>query len=76
MGFVFLSSAFQGAGLMIGESLFLDFHISEEKVSNNVSQKLSSKDYSSYIDFITIYMISLCVIFLIFFTSMEEKVMI
>ena len=53
---------------MVAESLFLDI-----SMSDSGNKKLQSKDYSSYLDFITIYMISLCVIFLIFFKTKMKR---
>ena len=61
MAFLYLSSAVQGTALMVIENILVDKSHDE------------SKDYGTYLDFITVYMFTLSVIFMIFFKSEMKR---
>ena len=66
MAFLYLSSAVQGTVLMVIDIILIN-------LSPTSTPDDASKDYGTYLDFITVYMFTLSVIFMIFFKSEMKR---
>ena len=66
MAFLYLSSAVQGTVLMVIDNILVN-------LSPTSTPDDASKDYGTYLDFITVYMFTLSVIFMIFFKSEMKR---
>ena len=66
MAFLYLSSAVQGTVLMVIDNILVN-------LSPTSTPDDASKDYGTYLDFITVYMVTLSVLFMIFFKTEMKR---
>ena len=71
MAFLYLSSAVQGTVLMVIDNILVN--LSPKSTPDDELMKSKAKYYGTYLDFITVYMVTLSVLFMIFFKTEMKR---
>ena len=71
MAFLYLSSAVQGTVLMVIDNILVN--LSPTSTPDDELMKSEAKYYGTYLDFFTVYMVTLSVLFMIFFKTEMKR---